>query len=265
MKKACVLLLCIVLILSACGISDDEVENVDEGVYMDEEALLEKVNNDYQQIMTIGTKLINELSGMQPNNEYESLTIADAYAQDMKKYYASLIDTCEKNDNLSGMIFQLQVLEHSCPDPISKRSITSINNQKVLYQLYLKQISSSFSYLSEYMDYLSGNREKPDGEKYFEEVPDMPTPDTVMYEIIYDSEKSDSGVKQYMYLIGDTDEDANMNYNAYIKALGVCKDLEVVINGSTVYVYRKGIMVSAMMAGTDPQKGLFMIVSFKEQ
>lgn len=141
---------------------------------------------------------------------------------------------------------------------------TAINNQKVLYQLHLKQISSSFSYLSNYMDYLAGNSSKPDSESYFKELPDMPTPDTVMEEIVYDSEKTDSGVKQYMYLIGDTEEDANMNYNAYIVSLGVCDNLSVDITSNIVYVTKNGTMVSAMMAGTDPVKGRFMIVSFQE-
>lgn len=162
------------------------------------------------------------------------------------------------------MLFQLKILDHSSPNPIGGKDATSINNQKILYQLHLKQLSSSFTYLSEYMDYLAGKKSKPAGVEYFKKVPEMPTPDTVMYEITFDSKKTDSGVNQYMYLIGDTEEDANMNYNAYIVALGTVDGLSVEITSDVVYVKKNGTMVSAMMAGTDSQKGRFMIVSFQE-
>jgi hypothetical protein len=162
------------------------------------------------------------------------------------------------------MFFQIRILDHSCPNPIAGKDATSINNQKILYQLHLKQLSSSFTYLSEYMDYLNGNKSKSVEVEFFKEVPEMPTPDTVMCEITYDSEKTNSGVKQYMYLIGDTEENANMNYNAYIVALGIIDGLSVVITSNAVYVNKNGTMVSAMMAGTDHDKGRFMSVSFQE-
>jgi len=266
MRKLLLLMMCTVVVLSGCGASNNagEFEINSANTIGDYDKDLAKVNEDFQQIMSIGSDLISGLNGIESNSEYASLVKADGYVNEMKVYYSELMELCEKNEELEGMLFQLKILDHSCPNPIAGKDATSINNQKVLYQLHLKQLSSSFTYLSEYMDYLAGNKTKPDGVKYFKEVPEMPTPDTVMYEITYDSEKTDSGVKQYMYLIGDTEEDANMNYNAYIVALGTIDGLSVEITSNAVYVNKNGTMVSAMMAGTDPKKGRFMIVSFQE-
>jgi len=265
MKRVLVIFFVMTIMLSGCGSSAEKrIFNDNNDIIQNQNDSVEKINSDFQQIMTIGTDLISELSNMPSNDEYKSLVKADGYVKEMKRYYAEMIDLCGENEELAGMSFQLEVLDHSCPNPIGGKDVTSINNQKILYQLHLKQLSSSFSYLSEYMNYLAGNKTKPTGVAYFKEVSDIPTPDTVMYEIQYDSEKIDSGVKQYMYLIGDTEIDANMNYNAYIVALGTIDELSVDITSNAVYVKKNGTMVSAMMAGTDPQKGRFMIVSFQE-
>lgn len=272
MKKIYLLLVCMVIVLSGCALSGtDNVkgENIakDEAFVEVEKQIksLDTVNKDFQEVMSIGNNLISELNGITSSNEYSALVKADNYVIEMKEYYSDLLDFCDKNDDLAGMTFQLRILDHSCPDPITGKDSASINNQKILYKLHLKQLSSSFTYLSEYMDYLAGNRPKPEGVSYFKELPEMPTPNTVMYEISYDSEKTESRVKQYMYLIGDTEEDANMNYNAYIVALGTIDGISVEITSNVVYVFKNGTMVSAMMAGTDPVKGMFMIVSFQEQ
>ena len=271
MKKIILSLGCVAILLSGCTTSTTERTEVNSQITNEKSESTEKqiasldlVNKDFQEVMRIGNDLITELSNISSQNEYESLVKADGYVKEMKVYYSNLLKLCEEDAELNDMAFQIKVLEHSCPNPISGNDSTSINNQKLLYQLHLKQISSSFTYLSNYMDYLAGNASKPDSETYFKEVPEMPTPDTVMHEITYDSEKTDSGVKQYMYLIGDTEEDANMNYNAYIVALGICDELSVEITSDVVYVKKNGTMVSAMMAGTDSQKGRFMIVSFQE-
>lgn len=252
------------IMLSGCGSLVETNINNNNAQVQNQVDTLEQVNSDFQQVMNIGTNLMSELNNISSSNEYNSLIKADGYVKEMKEYYSDLMRLCDKNEDLAGMMFQLKILDHSCPNPIAGKDATSINNQKILYQLHLKQLSSSFTYLSEYMDYPTGNRTKPDGEEYFKEVAEMPTPYTVMYEITYDSEKIDSGVKQYMYLIGDTEEDANMNYNAYIVALGTIYSLSVEITSNVVYVNKNGSMVSAMMAGTDPQKGRFMIVSFQK-
>ena len=263
MKKIGILL-CVIVIISGCGpVKNEDVNNSNE-LGKNQIDSLEQVNSDLQQIMTIGTDLMAELNEMPLNDEYNSLLKADGYVKEMKEYYLDLMNLCDKDEDLSGIKDQLKILDHSCPNPIAGKDATSINNQKILYQLHLKQLSSSFTYLSEYMDYLAGKKTKPAGVEYFKEVSEMPMPDTVMYEISFDSEITDSGVKQYMYLIGDTAEDANLNYNAYLVALGTVDGLFVEITSDIVYIKKDGIMVSAIMAGNDPQKGRFMIVSFQD-
>lgn len=264
MKKLWIVLLGLTMIFSGCGSSSGTNINHSNTQVQNQVDSLEKVNSGFQHVMNIGADLLSELNSISPDNEYNSLVKADGYVKEMKGYYSDLLNLCDENEDFGGMIFQLKILDHSCPNPIGGKDATSINNQKILYKLHLKQLASSLNFLSEYMDYLAGNRTKPDGVKYFMEVTEMPTPDTVMYEITYDSEKTDSGVKQYLYLTGDTGEDANMNFNAYIVALSTIDGLSVEITDNTVYINKDGSMVSAMMAGTDPQKGRFMIVSFQE-
>ena len=56
----------------------------------------------------------------------------------------------------------------------------------------------------------------------------------------------------------------NMNYNNYLSAIDLEPTLEYELAESYAIVTKDGNMVSAMMAGTDPQKGYFLIISFQE-
>ena len=91
----------------------------------------------------------------------------------------------------------------------------------------------------------------------------MTTPDSVIYDITYDSKKTESGVIQYMYILGEDETDAMLNYNAYLKALTLSELLSVDISDNAAYVSKDGTMVSAMMAGNDSEKGYFLIISFQ--
>ena len=234
---------------------------------MQNEELVGSLNTAFSEIMDVGTELISCVSGidnLKAEEQYKRFTLADEYTASMNELYTDIIDLCYGKSELTGMVYQLKLLQNSCPDAILGSDTTSIANQIVLYQLYLQQISSSFGFLSEYMDYLAGNCELPDSIIYFDEVVGMPTPDSVIYGITLDSEMSDSGVKQYMYIIGEDETDASMNYNIYLSAVELVDGLRVNITDSYVSVEKDGTMVSAMMAGTDPIKGYFLIISFQE-
>ncbi len=239
---------------SRCG----EVQN---------EELVGILNTDFAEIMDVGTQLMDCVSGvadLPSETQYERYLSADAYTDQMKELYTDIIEACSENNELEEVVYQTQLLENQCPSPVAGSDATSLANQAVLYQMYLQQISSSFSYLSEYMDYLAGNREMPDGITYYDELSNMPTPDSVIYGIAYSSEKTDSGVKQYFYTIGDNSSDANMNLNIYLAAVDHMEGLTVEITDTYSYVTKAGKMVSAIMAGTDSSLGYFMIVSFQE-
>lgn len=231
------------------------------------EDLVNTLNTCFAEIMDIGNNLISCVSciaDLDDDTQYNKFQIADGYVSDMKNLYSSIIASCKNISELDNLVYQITLLQNSCPDAIQGNDATSLANQTFLYQLYLQQISSSFNYFSEYMDYLAGNRDLPEGTQYFEEVKTMPTPDSIISGITFDSAKTDSGVKQYMYLIGDNEDDANLNYNIYLSAVELADDLKVEITDSFSYVEKDESMVSVMMAGTDALKGYFLIVSFQE-
>lgn len=232
-----------------------------------DEVMLEKLNFAFAKTMDEGGTVINLLSNvatLSKNEQYERFVEADSHIRVISDELSEVISSCSSVAELSRLVYQSQLLLNRCPEPISGKDDVSLANQTMLYQLFLQQISSSFSFLSEDMDYLAGNRDFPDGIRYFDELEKMPTPDSVIYGITYDSEKSDAGVKQYMYLIGSNESDANMNYNNYLSAIDLEPTLEYELAESYAIVTKDGNMVSAMMAGTDPQKGYFLIISFQE-
>ena len=231
------------------------------------EEILELLNTSFAVIMDEGSAVIECTSGigtLSNQLQYEKFVEADNHITQISKELDSIILACAEYDELDRIVFQSRLLRNTCPTAITGTDDISLANQTILYQLFLQQISSSFNYLSEDMDYLAGNRELPNGISYFDEVEKMPTPDSVIFGITYDSEKSDAGVKQYMYLIGSNESDANMNYNNYLSAIDLEPTLEYELAESYAIVTKDGNMVSAMMAGTDPQKGYFLIISFQE-
>lgn len=232
------------------------------------EELLENINLSFAEIMDDGAKLIDILNGvtsLSPDEQYDSFIAADSYATSMRTKLLNLIDICSGEKDLERMVYQASLLEKNCPEAITGADSVSLKNQTVLYQLFMQQLSSSFSFLSEDMAYLAGTAPMPEQLAFFEEVPEMPRPDSVIYGVTYDSEKSVSGVKQYIYLIGNNESDANLNYNLYLSALESTSELKVSIEDTYSFVTIDGEMVSAMMAGTDSIKGYFLIVSFQEK
>lgn len=259
-KKRIILLacLCSMGLMASCGKQSATPANAVEA----NTNVTEEVNSALTEIMNSGKGIMSCLSDM--DSEYESLKQADKYASSMKSQCLHLIEICQSQKNLQGMLYQTKILENSIPTPIADDDPISINNQKALYQIHLQTISSSFNYFAEYLSYLNGEIECPSGEKYYAEVPEMTTPDSVIYDITYDSKKTESGVIQYMYILGKDETDAMLNYNAYLKALTLSELLSVDISDNAAYVSKDDTMVSAMMAGNDSEKGYFLIISFQD-
>ena len=230
------------------------------------EKLLETLNEGFAVIMDAGNKMMGFVTNVSTQNiedQYTSFLDADVYASEMKAKYNELIDACGNYEELAFMKYQLQVLNDANPAPITGNDEASIANQTVQYQLYLNQISSSFNYLSNEMDYLAGNGGEPGKVLYFDEVEEMPTPDSVIYGISFDNKSEQPGNIQYLYLIGPDENTAIMNYNNYLNILRNTDGLDVVLQDNYSIVNRNGTMVSAMMAGTDPKKGYFLMVTFQ--
>ncbi len=231
------------------------------------EELLNMLNTNYEQMTEIGTILfscLSDVNALDDNMQYENFLKADKYIIKMASIYEKMLMVCMDYEELDTITYQLKLLKNSCPIPISDSDATSLINQKFLYSLYLQQLSSSCSYISESLDYLTGNRKQQATILYFEEVSDMPTPDSIIYGIWYDTTKNDSGNIQYTYLIGDNEIDAMLNYNLYLHAIESGSELKVDISDSMAMIYQNGKMVSVMMAGNDTSKGYFLTISFRK-
>lgn len=231
------------------------------------EALLESLNADLDKIMDIGNDLmlcVSNIPGLSVDEQYLQFQKADNYVESMKKLYAKIIKDCSDESELTRIKYQITLLENNCPNNLLDKESASLEEQVIKYQFYLQQMSSSFNYLSEDMEYLVGNSNELESVAYFNEVEEMPTPDSIIYGITYDSVKSDSGVRQYMYLLGNDVDDAKANYNLYLSAIAMNSKFKVEITDTYAYVTKYEKMVSAMMAGTDAVKGFFLIVSFQE-
>ena len=168
------------------------------------EKLLETLNEGFAVIMDAGNKMmgfVTNVSTKSIEDQYTSFLDADVYASEMKAKYNELINACGNYEELAFMKYQLQVLNNASPDSITGKDEVSIANQTVQYQLYLNQISSSFNYLSNEMDYLAGNGGKPCKVLYFDEVVEMPTPDSVIYGISFDNKSEQPGNIQYLLFL----------------------------------------------------------------
>lgn len=230
------------------------------------EEVMRTLNSSFTIVMDEGSAVIEDIAdiGSLTNaTRYSRLAEADEHTGKIVMELNDIIRTCGTEEELDRMAFQAHLLLNVCPSSLSGESDTAIANQIILYQMFLQQLSSSFHYLSQDLDYLAGNCDRPAKVAHYSEIPDMPTPESIIYGISYDSQKIDSGVVQYMYLIGADEADANLNYNIYLRALEAEGRLTYDISDNGyVLVMQSGTMVSAIMAGNDPQTGYFMIVSF---
>lgn len=286
MVIACVLA---TLCLTACGAHEQSV-SVDESIpqvtytecnemenetlgrtslddKMGNEEVLAALNTNFERMIEAGTPLFSCLSGiteLDVGAQYEHFLEADKCTAIMEMIYEEIIANCTGYEELNTVLYQTKLLKHACPPAISGSDATSLANQAVLYQLYLQQLSSGCSYLSESLDYLVGNREQPEEITFFEEVPEVPVPDSVMYGISYHSKQNAPGNIQYMYLLGDSETDAMLNYTLYLSAIQMDSELKVDISDSMAMVSLNGNMVSLMMAGNDPSLGYFLAVSFQQ-
>lgn len=206
---------------------------------------------------------LNNVNELSREEKYERYQEADKYAAQMKEACSRIIDVCEGSETFGSIQYQFRLLRNMIPGPVTGSSVTEIADQTTLYSYLLQQMSSTSSYTADFLNYLSGKEEKSYKTEFYSEVPEMVTPDTAIYGITYDSYAEKSGVKQYTYILGEDESDAKCNYNIYLYALELDGKLKVEISDDTAIVYQNGKMVSAMMAGTDPEKGLFLTVSFK--
>jgi len=244
-------------------------ESTNEGLHSQtlDSVFPEELQKDLNSITNLGEEIIECLSkidSLEESDQYIKMTEADEYTAKMIPLITDAQSKCLDQEDLAVIEYQLKLLKNICPEAITGSDSTSIADQKLRYRFFLKQLSSTFAYLSEYMNCLENNKTLPEGVRYYSEVPDMPTPDSIIHEITYSSEMTQSGVKLYTYKIGEDETDANLNYNIYLKAIEGDSNLTVDIQKDITKINKDGIMVAAMQAGVDDNSGHILTISFKE-
>lgn len=230
------------------------------------EELVECLQNGFDKVISAGEDLIScvvkasELDGTKKEKALES---AYEYARAMVDAYDEIIETCDGEEELERILFQVKLLASADPTAVIDKYDVSTDEQMTLYQFYMNQIASSCFFMAEDMDYIEGNGDKPSPIEYFGEL-HIPTPDSVVYGITYDSELNNGATQQYIYLLGDEQAEADANYNQYIRAAVQDNGYELSIENEYVYITDNDELITVLGAGKDQEKGYFMIVSFKE-
>ncbi|MBQ8176634.1 MAG: hypothetical protein IJ035_06315 [Oscillospiraceae bacterium] len=96
----------------------------------------------------------------------------------------------------------------------------------------------------------------------FEECIDLPTPDSCLSTIKYDSVSENDGVKIYTYLLDGDKKTANTNYQIYQAILSDVCGFKTEVKDNAFYVYSNDKIIAVMMAGYDNVSGSFMQISF---
>lgn len=220
-----------------------------------------------KKVQVLGTALLdtfNNFDSLSYNEKNDRIKTAEEYTSLMNDEYQEIIRLCKDDSSYEDISYQAQLLSHIIPMSISNDE-TSIDNAEILYQMYFQQLSSSFSYFAEDTERINNNEPLTKRTTFFEAVPEMARPDTIIYGISAFDEKTEDGVLKYTYKLGENATDAQMNYNLYLIALGMDTGLTLQFDGATTYVYDGKDMVSAIMAGEDTEIGNYFMVSFPEK
>ena len=262
-------LLMVGLLLTACGnnsvqtIDSEIAENNTSNETTESHPLVVKLDR----VQELGTALFDEFNGFD-NMDYKekssAIKKAESYTALMNDEYQGIIEYCNENASYADISYQTQLLAHLIPMPITDDK-QSIDNAEVLYQMYFQQLSSSFSYFAEDTEHINNNEPLTKRTAFFECVPQIAKPDTIIYGISAFDEQTEDGVIKYTYKSGENAADAQMNYNLYLIALGMDTGLTLQFDGAAAYVYDGNNMVSAIMAGEDEQIGNFFMISFPEK
>ncbi|MCQ2445294.1 MAG: hypothetical protein MJ141_00220 [Clostridia bacterium] len=220
------------------------------------------LNDRFARVVEIGNQMMDCLDGIEQSNAYDKLSQADQYTAEMNGIFDEIVSRCENDASCDRLVYQIRLTQNVSPSKIGSNNAGAIADQVILYQLFMQQMSSLFAYLADEMDYLSGETNRIMEIEYFTEVDGMPTPDTIIRGIQYDSLSTADGVRQYIYRIGDNDSDAQSNYNIYLKALEMDGHFETKIEDDYTFILRDGAVVSISAAGYDTAMGYYLIVSF---
>lgn len=266
MKKIIVSLTFIVFLVSCIGCANTQVSSSVSTALKDNTNTIDTFISSFEQIENIGDDLFSCLDGyknMNPSAKYEAVKKAETYTKMMESEYDDFIDHYQGNSQLENIVYQIRLLKNLIPQPIDSTE-QALNNAAVLYQLYFQQISSSFSIIASNIDDIEKEQDVSYSVGYYDELKNMPMPDTIIMGIEFSSKVKEDGIIKYTYISDKDNTNAQLNYNLFLIAVGMDTGLSLTFDGTAAYVYKENTMVSAIMAGNDDELGNFFMVSFPE-
>ena len=263
MKKYATIALVILICCTGCSIGHEhDATDMKTNNYDD----LSTIIDSFESIEKNVADLIVCFEGytdMNPSDKYEAVKKAETYTKMMKADYDDFIDHYQGNGQLENIVYQIRLLKNIIPQPIDN-SEQALNNAAVLYQLYFQQISSSFSIIASNIDDIERKQDISYFVGYYDELKNMPMPDTMIFGIELSSKVKEDGIIKYTYILDTDNVNAQLNYNLFLIAVGMDTGLSLTFDGNAAYVYKENIMVSVIMAGKDDKLGNFFMVSFLE-
>ena len=196
---------------------------------------------------------------------YSAFTEADPVIDEFNQALENTLKDCEGYDELNFLAYQIQLLMSRTPTATSSADYNYLVGKTDEYIQFLIQFTSTVNYCTEEITALYGKKGTPIGDvKYFEEMPDMPKPDNVIYNIKYLSEETEAGEKRYFYVIDDASDQYDSNFKNYLFVLNHSGWLSVEQKGDEYQVIKNGRVVSVLRYGKDSDGRSVMTVVFPQ-
>jgi hypothetical protein len=124
------------------------------------------------------------VDGKGAGEHYSAFTEADPVIDEFNQALENTLKDCEGYDELIFLAYQIQLLMSRTPTATSSADYNYLVGKTDEYIQFLIQFTSTVNYCTEEITALYGKKETPIGDvKYFEEMPDMPKPDNVIYNV----------------------------------------------------------------------------------
>lgn len=266
MKKIIVLLTFIAVLFSCIGCSNNQASSSVSNVQKDATNTMDTFVSAFERIESSGANLLScfeDYLKMNSSAKYATVKKAEEYTKIMESEYDDIIEHYQDYAQLENIVYQVRLLKNLIPQPIDNTE-QALNNAAVLYQLYFQQISSSFSIIASNINDIEKGQNISHVVGYYDELNNMPMPDTMIKGIDFLSKVKEDGIIKYTYISDKDNTNAQLNYNLFLIAVGMDTGLSLKFDENAAYVYKESTMVSAIMAGNDAELGNFFMVSFQE-
>ena len=229
---------------------------------------LEVLRQDCMKVAEIGTEVPTHFMNVDDKGaqeHYDAFTAADPVIDEYNSALEKVLADCDGYDELRFFAYQVQLMLNRTPTKTGSTDYHYLVEKTDQYIDFLTQFASSIRNCTDELNALYGKQGTLIGEvKYYEEMPDMPKPDNVMYDMRLLSDEASSDGKKYKYYIDNDSDKYDSNFSNYLFLLGHSGWLSVEQDNSNYYVIKNGRTVSVIRLENDSSGRSIMSVEFPE-